>query len=117
LKNFPAKKIDFLRNEKSTDATAPFIATFLSRVARSYIFIPKIPIWVNLVKQRKMSVHFMATWNIIRPCGTYGHFEKFVVIWYIYPVLVYLYYQRDLAALLLSHFHKRISLRRRPIRF
>jgi hypothetical protein len=87
------------------------------RVARWHIFIPKIPIWVNLgVALRTMddfmaiwSTYFMAIWSILWPfcifCGHlvyfmaiwsilwtfglfYGHFVYCMVIYNIFPVLV-----------------------------
>jgi hypothetical protein len=57
-------------------------AVVLYRVARWHILNPKIPIWVNFggywVLQWKMLLHIF-----------YGHFVYFMVIWYIFPVLVF----------------------------
>jgi hypothetical protein len=37
----------------------------------------------------KMSVYFMAVWNILRTFGIlFGHLLHFVFIWYMFPVLV-----------------------------
>jgi hypothetical protein len=39
--------------------------------------------------ERKMFVHFITIWNILRPFGIiYGRLVKFVVIWYSFPNLV-----------------------------
>jgi hypothetical protein len=60
-------------------------------VARWFVFVPKIPIWVYYggPLELKMLVYFMTFRNILRPLGLF-HFRlvQFVVIWYIFPVLV-----------------------------
>jgi hypothetical protein len=56
------------------------------RVARWYIFKPKIPIWVNFggVLQLKMLVYFVAIWSILQPFGVFcGYLVYFIAIWYI----------------------------------
>jgi hypothetical protein len=63
----------------------------VSRVARWYTFSPP----PNLGKfwrilQGKMLVYSMAIWSILLSFGTFcGHLVYFMVIWYIFPVLVY----------------------------
>jgi hypothetical protein len=43
-----------------------------------------------MVKFWKMLVYFTVIWNILWPFGIFfGHFGNVVVIWYIFPVLVY----------------------------
>jgi hypothetical protein len=52
---------------------------FAARVARWYIFRPKIPIWVNFrgTRELKMLVYFMVIGHILRPFGVfYGHLVK-----------------------------------------
>jgi hypothetical protein len=58
------------------------------RVARWFVFKPKIQIWVNLeglaIEDMKM-VYFMDTWSILRSFVIfYGQLAWFVVIWYIF---------------------------------
>jgi hypothetical protein len=54
-----------------------------TRVARWFIFKPKIPIWVNF-GDWKLFIHFLAIWNILQTFGIfYGHLVHFVFIWYI----------------------------------
>jgi hypothetical protein len=60
-----------------------------TRVARWYIFRPKIPIWVKLGGgfEKKMLLYYMAIWNILWQFDMkYGHLVFFVVIWYFSPV-------------------------------
>jgi hypothetical protein len=56
-----------------------------TRVARLYIFKPKIQIWVNfVVLQWQMLVYCMAFLSILQPFGKfYGHFVYFPQFWYI----------------------------------
>jgi hypothetical protein len=49
-------------------------------VARCYIFIPKISIWVHFVLEWKMLLYVMAIWNILRE---FTYIVYFVAIWYI----------------------------------
>jgi hypothetical protein len=57
----------------------------LNRVARWFIFKPKIPIWVNFGKKL---IYFMAIWNILLTFGIfYDHLVFFVFIWYIFSGL------------------------------
>jgi hypothetical protein len=44
------------------------------RVARWYLFKPKIPIWLNFggASELKMLVYFMVIWNILQPFGTFN---------------------------------------------
>jgi hypothetical protein len=60
----------------------------LSRVARWFVFKPKIPILVIFwrVLQWKISAYFMTIWSILLPLEILnGHLVHFVVIWYIFP--------------------------------
>jgi hypothetical protein len=53
------------------------------RVARWFIFIPKIPIWINYWRalEWKVFVYFMTIRNILRPFGiVFGRLVLFVVI-------------------------------------
>jgi hypothetical protein len=62
--------------------------TLPSRVARWFVFKPKIKIWVNFGGSccGKYLVYFMTIWSTLRPLEIfYGHFVYFVVIWYIFP--------------------------------
>jgi hypothetical protein len=58
------------------------------RVARWFVFKPKIPIWVNfggLYVDWKRLIYFMAICNILRTFGKfYDHLVNFLLIWYIY---------------------------------
>jgi hypothetical protein len=62
------------------------------RVARWFVFRPKIPIRVNFGGPNidwKMLIYFMAIWNILWPFVIfYDHLVHFVFIWYIFPFLV-----------------------------
>jgi hypothetical protein len=63
----------------------------VGRVARCYIFKPKIPIWVNFCNVR--------CWYILWPFGIFcGHLVYFMVIWYNYPCFGMLC-QKNLATL------------------
>jgi hypothetical protein len=57
----------------------------MTRVARWYIFKPKIPIWVYLGGPWNGKCwYFLVIWNILQPFViSYGHLVHFVVIWYI----------------------------------
>jgi hypothetical protein len=59
--------------------------TVVCRVARWFIFKPKIPLWE--VWQWKILVHFVATWPLFRSfgisCGFYGHWVYFLPFRYI----------------------------------
>jgi hypothetical protein len=63
-----------------------------SRVARWFIFKPKIP---NLdqfwrIWQWNILVYFIVVWYIFRPFGIFsGTLVYFVVIWYVFTVLIY----------------------------
>jgi hypothetical protein len=63
-----------------------------NRVARWFIFKPKIPIWVNYLGPYldwKMLKYFMAIWNILGTFGiVYEHFVHFVLFGIFFPVLV-----------------------------
>jgi hypothetical protein len=49
-----------------------------NRVARWFVFKPKIPIWVDW----KMFIYFMAIWNILRTLWIfYDHLVHWVFIW------------------------------------
>jgi hypothetical protein len=55
-----------------------------TRVARWYIFIPKMPIWVySEGLGTGWCTYFLAIWY------NFGEFGNFVVIWYIFHVRVY----------------------------
>jgi hypothetical protein len=52
-----------------------------TRVARWFVFKPKIPIWVNFGGSC-----YGKSWYIIWQFGLFdGHLVYFVVIWYIFP--------------------------------
>jgi hypothetical protein len=58
-----------------------------NRVARWFVFKPKIPIWLNFGGScyGKILVYFMNIWSILRSLEIfYGHLVYFVVIWYIF---------------------------------
>jgi hypothetical protein len=59
----------------------------LFRVARWFVFKPKIPIWVNFGRScYKKSWQIMTISFILRPLEIfYGHLVHFVVIWYNFP--------------------------------
>jgi hypothetical protein len=58
--------------------------TVISRVARWYIFKPKIPVWVNFLGSCNGR-----SWYILQPFGIfYGCLVHLVVIWYIFTILV-----------------------------
>jgi hypothetical protein len=72
-----------------------------SRVARWFLFKPKIPIWVNL--GGKMFIYFMAIWNILQTFGIFcNHFEHFLVFGTLFSVLVSCT-KKHLATLHLKH--------------
>jgi hypothetical protein len=53
-----------------------------TRVARWYIFKPKIQIWVNFLEGHAGE----DVWSISRPLVVfYGHSVPFMIIWYIFP--------------------------------
>jgi hypothetical protein len=60
-------------------------AQVVDRVARWFLFKPKIPNWVNfegLYLDWKMLIYFMALWNILQAFGIfYDHLVHFVFIW------------------------------------
>jgi hypothetical protein len=54
----------------------------------TYIFKPKIPIWVNFLRvlQWEMLISFMAIWYIVLPIHIfYDHLVYFLLIWNIFP--------------------------------
>jgi hypothetical protein len=60
----------------------------------SLFFKPKIPIWVNLGR-----FCYGNSWYILRPLEIFnGHLVYFVVIWYIFPILVF-WTKKNLATL------------------
>jgi hypothetical protein len=67
------------------------------RVARWFVFKPKIPIWVNFWRVLcKILVHLMIFWTILWPLAIfYGHLVYFVVIWYIFPRFGILYQENS----------------------
>jgi hypothetical protein len=60
-----------------------------SRVARWFVFKPKIQIWVNFGGCFKDGICILRTLILRSFVIFYGHFVQFVVIWYIFPVLVF----------------------------
>jgi hypothetical protein len=70
--------------------------TLHNRVARWYIFKPKIPLWVNFGRPWNRK-----GWYILWPFGIHcGHLVIYLVaIWFIFPVLVYCV-KKNLATLL-----------------
>jgi hypothetical protein len=61
-----------------------------TRVARWYIFIPKMPIWVySEGLGTGCCTYFLAIWYI------FGEFGNFVVIWYIFPRSGILYQEKS----------------------
>jgi hypothetical protein len=82
-------------------APPPPLKTLCFRVARWYIFSPKIAIWVNFGGSCNRIcwhilwpfglfyahlVYIMVIWSILWPFDIfYGHLVHFVVIWYIFP--------------------------------
>jgi hypothetical protein len=63
-----------LLHETNQNLVLPF------RVARWYIFKPKIPFWLNFGGSMYVAMGDIGTF--------YGHLVYFMVIWYIFPVLV-----------------------------
>jgi hypothetical protein len=74
----------------------------LHRVARWFVFKPNIPIWVDFGGScygKSWYTYFMTIWSILRPLEMfYGLLVYFVVIWYIFPVLVF-WTKKNLATL------------------
>jgi hypothetical protein len=75
--------------------------TLFTRVARWFLFEPKIPNWEILEGLAMEDVGVcMAVWSIFLPFGIfYGHFVYFHPFWYILPVLVFCT-KKNLATLL-----------------
>jgi hypothetical protein len=63
-----------------------------TRVARVFIFKPKIPNWINFggpYVDWTMCIYFMAIWNILLSFGLFfDHLVHFVLIWCIFAVLL-----------------------------
>jgi hypothetical protein len=60
-------------------------AEVLRRVARWFVFKPKIPIWVNFGGSCNGK-----SWYILCPYGLfYCYWKYFMVIWYVLNILVY----------------------------
>jgi hypothetical protein len=81
--------------------------------ARWFVFKPKIRILGKFrrVLQWKRMVYFMDSWSILRSFVIfYGHFVKFVVIWYIFPILVFCN-KKNLATLRLGQHVSRTSIK------
>jgi hypothetical protein len=72
------------------------------RVARWYIFKPKIPIWINF------GGPFMAIWSILPPlgivCGHLVYFGIFFPFWYVVPRKIWQPWFRSLHELLIQTF-------------
>jgi hypothetical protein len=94
------------------------------RVARWYIFEPKISIWVYFggpALEWKVFVYYIGVCNNLQPFGAiYGHLVHFMAIWYILwsfgkssPVLVYCV-KKYLAILAILRRHLVSSLNRVP---
>jgi hypothetical protein len=77
---------------KRNNATlTPDTIFVLNRVARWFVFQPKIPNWENnsRVSDWKMLIYFMDMWNNLWTFGIFHeHSAHCVFIWYIFPVLV-----------------------------
>jgi hypothetical protein len=76
------------------------------RVARWFVFKPKIQIWVNFVGSCNGRGWYIL-WTVGPFYGLllyvfYGHFVKFAVIWYIFPILVFCK-KKNLAPLIHTH--------------
>jgi hypothetical protein len=72
------------------------------RVARWFVFKPKIAILVNFGWScyRKSCYILKTIWSILRPLEIfYGHLVYFVVLWYIFPRFVILDQEKNLATL------------------
>jgi hypothetical protein len=69
----------------------------LARVARWFVFNPKIPIWLNLGGFAMVNLGiFMTTWAILRPLEIfYVHLVHLVVIWYIFLRFGMLYQEKS----------------------
>jgi hypothetical protein len=69
------------------------------KVARWFVFKPKIPIWVNFggaYVDWKMLIYFMTIWNILRVFGIiYSPLAWFVVIWNIFSVFGIMYQEKS----------------------
>jgi hypothetical protein len=81
-----------------------------SRVARWYIFKPKIQIWVNF--ERPAMVYYYSHLVKVRPFGTfYDHLVYVHPFWYIFPV-VFCCTKKNLATLLasLTIFHRFVAM-------
>jgi hypothetical protein len=66
------------------------ISKELIRVARWFIFKPRIPILGKFLRalDRKILIYFMAVWNTLRTFGiSYDFLVHFLFIGYIFPVL------------------------------
>jgi hypothetical protein len=99
--NKVVKNVSFHQDPILTNLSNDFWV-FCDRVARWYIFKPKIPISVNFGRfwnGKNWYTYFMPIWSIFRPFDIfYAHLVNFPAIWYIlcpfgifFPVLVYFY--------------------------
>jgi hypothetical protein len=62
-----------------------------ARVARWYIFKPKIPIWVYFWRalEWKILIYFKDIWNILRPFGIfYGHLVTLVYFYLFWCIIL-----------------------------
>jgi hypothetical protein len=69
----------------------------VSRLARWYIFKPKIPMWVNFGGPYNKKCWYIL-WSIgifCRPFGIFWPFGSIVVIWYIFPHFGILYQEKS----------------------
>jgi hypothetical protein len=68
------------------------------RVARWFIFKPKIPIWVNFGRALawKILIIFLTIWYILQTFGIfYDHLVHFVFFWYIFSGLGIMYKEKS----------------------
>jgi hypothetical protein len=60
--------------------------TLSGRVARWFVFKPKIPILGKLWRVLQLKILFRTIWFILLLLEIlYGHLVNFVIIWYIFP--------------------------------
>jgi hypothetical protein len=88
----------FSYNEVSIDWIDLCSSIFDTRVARWFVFKPKIPIWVNFGEPWIGNViYFIATWNILWKFWIfYDHLVHFVFIWYIFAGFGIMYIPRKI---------------------
>jgi hypothetical protein len=70
--------------------TGPKVCNVRIRVARWYIFKPKIPIWVNFggSSMDDVGILYVRQFDLFYDILVYcGHLVYFMIVWYIYPIL------------------------------